>query len=99
MFMYWVFLSPITLTPVEPYLRRQIAPFYQIVCMSLPPVLHVLETQLLMAPLLKKHRVPTAMLQFQWNLACMLSGGPTIRRFKKLVEEEKKLVDAGKKGM
>ena len=29
----------------------------------------------------------------------MLSGGPTIRRFKKLVEEEKELVDAGKKGM
>jgi hypothetical protein len=97
--MYWVFLTPVTLTPVEPYLRNMIPPLYQMFCMSLPPLAHFLETQTLMVPLLKKHRVPTAKLRFQWNLACMLSGGPAVRRFKKLVEEEKALIDAGKKGM
>jgi hypothetical protein len=97
--MYWVFLSPVTLTPVEPYLRKAISPLYQMFCMSLPPFAHFLETQILMVPLLKKHRVPTAKLRFQWNLACLLSGGPAIRRFKKLVAEEKALIDAGKKSM
>jgi hypothetical protein len=97
--MYWVFLSPYTLTPVEPWLRETILPFYQLFCMSLPPLAHLLENQIFMVPLLKKHRVPTTKLRFQWNLACMLSGGPAIRRFKKLVEEEKALVDAGNKVM
>lgn len=98
-FMYWVFLTPVTLSPVEPYLRKTISPMFQVFCMSLPPLAHFLETQMLMVPLLKKHRVPAGKLRFQWNLACLLSGGPAVKRFKKLVEEEKKNIDSGKKGM
>lgn len=97
--MYWIFLTPVPLTPVEPYLRSNISPFFQLLCMSLPPLAHFLETQLLMVPLLKKHRVPTAKLRFQWNLACLVAGGPAVRSFKKLVEEEKQAIDSGKKGM
>ena len=97
--MYWIFLTPVTLTPVEPYLRANIGPFFQLFSMSLPPLAHLLETQALMVPLLKKHRVPSGKLTFQWNLACLLSGGPAVRRFKKLVEEEKKKVESGKKSM
>lgn len=64
----------------------------------MPPVLHALETQLLMIPLLRKHRVPTKV-RVKWVLACLASGGPAVKAFNDLVREEKQKLDNQTKDM
>jgi hypothetical protein len=96
--MYWIFLTPKPLTPVEPFLREQIDPFFQLIIMSIPPFAHTLENQLIMVPLLTKHTVQ-GKVRVQWILACLVTGGFAIRKFKILLEKEKELVDGHRKNL
>ncbi|KAG9054400.1 COP9 signalosome (CSN) subunit [Serendipita sp. 407] len=90
--MYYVFLAPKEYIPYEPFFAS-IDPFFKIFCMSLPVFAHTLENQLFMVPLLKKHRVRSRKLRSKWIFACLVSGGPAIARFKKLVAQEKQRLD------
>lgn len=90
--MYWIFLTSKPLTPLEPFFQRNIPPMLQMFFMSLPPIAHTVENQLFMVPLLRKHRVPPKV-RVKWVVACLASGGPTIKAFKNLVREEKYKLD------
>lgn len=91
LFMYYLFLAPRAYVPYVSLIDG-IQPFYRLFCISLPPFLHTLENQLLMVPLLDKHRVH-GRLRAKWIFACLMSGGPAVKSFKSLVAQEKERLD------
>lgn len=86
--LYWIFLTPKTVTPVEPLLRKEFSPLLQKVLMSIPPVAHTLELNLVLIPLLKKHRT-TGTVKWYWVIATLLAGGSAIKAYKRLADKER----------
>lgn len=92
--MYWIFLTPTTLTPIERWIRTHFPRWLQVFIMFLPPVSHTVETILLLPPRLYKYRVPHGKVRAQWIVASLLTGSPVFRQFDKIAEEEKRILEA-----
>ena len=84
---FWTFLTPIPLTPFEIFFRKHTPPILQYILLAIPPVVHVLETILIMNPLLERHRTRGKVRRY-WQVASLATGYASIRRYKLEVQKQ-----------